>query len=408
MRWEGHRAGSTAYRRVAAALVAAGIATYTQLYGIQAVLPLLATRFDASAAQSALAVSLATGGLAGFVLVWSGISDRYGRVRVMVVSLVAATVLGLLAPLAPELWILLAVRALQGVALGGFPAVAVAYLAEEIYSGHLARATGIYVASNTIGGMTGRLAAGIVADLAGWRWGVAADTLLAVAAIAVFLLVIPRPRGFVPRRGRRVGPGLASRLAGSLRDPGLLALYCQALLLNGAFVTVYNFLGFRLIAEPFGLSPFLASFLFVAYLAGSVGAAGAGRVGERLGRHATLLLTTTGMVAGGGALLTGSLAVVIGGLVLFTLMFFAAHTTAAAWVGRRATTGRAQAAAIYTLGYYVGSSVFGWLGGVVFDHAGWAATLGYVAGLCALAAASTVFLSRFPPFADRIRADYGG
>lgn len=388
--WSGHRSGSIAYVRIMIAMGAAGVATFAQLYSVQAVLPDLATRFDASAAHVALTVSVATGALAGFVLVWSAIADRYGRVRVMSVALVLSTILGLLAPLAGELWLLLALRTVQGVALGGMPAVAVAYLADEIYTGHLTRATGAYVAGNTLGGMSGRIVAGLVADLAGWRWALAADSLLAVLAVVVFLVVLPRPQGFVPRPGG--GRGLARRLRSSLADTGLLALYAQALLLMGAFVTVYNFLAFRLLGPPFELSQALVSLLFLAYIAGSFSSAVTGRLTEQVGRHRLLLLATATMVAGAATLLVPSLGVVVAGLVVLTFAFFAAHTVSAGWVGHRAHTSRAQAAACYTLAYYLGSSLFGWVGGLVYEAIGWPGTVGYVVMLCLLAAGTTVAL----------------
>src|SRR5690606_16179167 len=173
-------------------------------------------------------------------------------------TLFRSTLLGLAAPFAPDIVSLLVLRALQGAALGGVPAVAMAYLAEEIAPSHLGRVAGVYIAGNTVGGMSGRLVAGAVADLGGWRWGVAADSLLGLAALVVFLIAVPPARGFVRRPRRRGadggGPGMAGRLAGALRDPGMIALYLQALLLMGAFVTVYNYLGFRMTGEPFGLS----------------------------------------------------------------------------------------------------------------------------------------------------------
>ncbi|WP_179646867.1 MFS transporter [Spinactinospora alkalitolerans] len=378
-------------------MVAAGVATFSQLYAVQAVLPGLAGTFSASAAQVALTVSLATGGLAGFVLVWSGLSDRFGRVRVMAVALTISTVLGLLAPFAPELWTLLLLRALQGAALGGVPAVAMAYLAEEIDRAHLGRVVGVYIAGNTVGGMAGRLVAGAVADLGGWRWGVGADSVLGLLALLVFLFAIPRPRGFAPGRRAAGAMGMGRRVAAALTDPGLLALYCQGLFLMGAFVSVYNYLGFRMAGEPFGLSQTVVAFLFVAYLAGTVSSAAAGIVIERVGRLAVLLAGVAGMVLGALAMLAMSLPVIVVGLVVLTFCFFAAHATASAWVGRRASGEvRAQASALYTLAYYLGSSVFGWLGGVVYDHVGWGGVVGYVAALCAAAALAGLVLRTRP------------
>src|SRR5690606_19458379 len=371
-------------------MTAAGIATFAQLYAVQAVLPGMAGDFRAPASAVALTVSFATAGLAACVLVWSGAADRFGRVRVMSAALIVSTLLGLAAPFAPDIVSLLVLRALQGAALGGVPAVAMAYLAEEIAPSHLGRVAGVYIAGNTVGGMSGRLVAGAVADLGGWRWGVAADSLLGLAALVVFLIAVPPARGFVRRPRRRGadggGPGMAGRLAGALRDPGMIALYLQALLLMGAFVTVYNYLGFRMTGEPFGLSQTLVAFLFVAYLAGTASSAGTGRAIERFGRRAVLACSVIAMAAGAALLAVPAFTAVAAGLLLLSFSLLATHTTAPPRVGHRAEpAARAQASALYTLSYYLASSVFGWLGGVLYDHWGWNAVVGYVLALCGCA-----------------------
>ncbi|MEV2276935.1 MFS transporter [Nocardiopsis sp. NPDC049922] len=391
------RAGTRAYRRTVVAMVAAAVATFAQLWSVQPILPAIATGFDASAAEAALAASLATGGLAGFTLVWSGAADRIGRARVIALSLLAATLLGCLAPLAADLPVLLTVRALQGAALGGVPAAAVAYLAEEIHPVDAPRATGLYIAGNPLGGMGGRLLAGFAADLGGWQWGIAANTLLGVVALAVFVLVLPRRRAREsPAPDRVAGPRPRGRLRAALTTRGLPALYAQALLLMGAFMTVYNLLGFRLVQEPFGLSQSTASLLFLAYTAGMLGSAVAGAATVRWGGYAVLLAATALMAVGLSGLVTTSLAALAGALLVMTFAFFAAHATASAWVGRRATAGRAQAMAVYTLAYYLGASLFSWCGGLVYDAVGWRGAVVYALALCALAALVGLRLRRPP------------
>lgn len=71
------------------------------------------------------------------------------------------------------------------------------------------------------------------------------------------------------------------------------------------------------------------------------------------------------------------------GLVLITAGFFAGHAVASSSVSRTATTGRAQASALYQSAYYLGSSAGGTLGAVAFHAGGWAGTvaLGLVAVL---------------------------
>ncbi|WP_432512756.1 MFS transporter [Kineococcus sp. SYSU DK001] len=380
--WLGHERGTPGYRRTTVALFAAGVATFAQLYSVQAVLPALADGLHLTASRAALSVSVATGALAVSVVGWSALADRVGRVPVMVVSAVLATALGLAVPLAPGLGALLVLRAVQGAALGGLPAVAMAHLAEEVHAREVALAAGAYVAGNSLGGLTGRIVSAGVADLLGWRWGVAAVAVTGLAATAVFCAVVPRARGFVPTTSR----GVAGRVRRALTDPSLLVLHAQALLLMGSFVTVYNYLGFRLLRPPFSLSQTVVGLLFVVYLAGTLSSSVAGRLATR-GRLPVLLGSTGVFVLGCLLTLAADLAVVVTGLVLLTAGFFAAHAVASGWVGARAHPAvRAQASALYTFAYYAGSSVVGWLTGFAFGAGGWGVVVAVVAALAVCAA----------------------
>jgi YNFM family putative membrane transporter len=390
-RWTGHRRGSTEYRRVLGALFVAGVATFAQLYSPQATLPRIASDLRIDPARAAIVISAATVGLAIGVIPWSVAADRLGRVRTMSIAVSAATLFGLLVPFAPTFGLLLAGRALEGLMLGGVPAIAIAYLTEEVDPMSAGRAAGMYVAGTTIGGLAGRIVAGSVAELATWRVGVFTVGVVSAISAVLFMRLAPTPRGFRP-----IGPDrppsapLAHRLAVNLRSVRMLALYAQGFLLMGGFVALYNFLGFRLAAPPFRLPRSVISLLFLAYLAGTWSSSQTGGIAARFGRRSVLLAAIALMAVGVLLTLVDVLAVVLVGLVLATMGFFAAHAVASGSVGREAPMGRAQASSLYNLFYYVGSSLFGWLGGVFFVAAGWAGTAGMIAGLAVVAGAIAI------------------
>lgn len=147
-------------RRVTVAVAAAGISSFALLYAPQPVLPQLAADFGLDPGGASLAVSVATGALALAVVPIAALSELVGRRPVILASLIASVLLGALLPFAPSYELLLVIRALQGVAIAGFPGVAAAYLAEQLGRTGVAAAVGAMIAGNTVGGMTGRLAAG--------------------------------------------------------------------------------------------------------------------------------------------------------------------------------------------------------------------------------------------------------
>lgn len=388
--WSGHVPGNRGYRRMILALFAAGVATFSQLYSPQGLLPAISRDLGVSEAEAALTVSTATLGLACSVIVWSAVADRVGRLRAMKMAVLAAVVLGLLVPASGGFGMLLALRFAEGMALGGIPAVALAYLSEEVAALHSAAAAGTYIAGTTLGGLAGRLVAGPLGEWAGWRVGTLVVALMAAAAAILFVVIAPKPRGFTPvPRGTPGAPSVWAKLWMNLRRPQLLALYAQGFLLMGGFVAVYNYLGFRLEAPPFSISATVASLVFVAYLSGTWSSGRAGALVARFRRLPVLLGAIGLMAAGLAATLFDWLPAILGGLLVFTAGFFAAHAVASGWIPLLGVGGRAQAASLYNLAYYAGSSIFGWAVGLAFAAVGWGGLVlcvGVLLGIAALLA----------------------
>ncbi|WP_240161885.1 MFS transporter [Flaviflexus equikiangi] len=218
-------------------------------------MPALSEHFDASPTLSAWTVSAATGALALAILPVAILSERFGRGRVMVTSAIVAVLIGVLLPFAPSLDWLIAGRAVQGLAAAGVPATAVAWLADEINGLDLPRAMGQYIAGNTVGGLLSRLLPSGVLEFAEWRWALASNVLLAAAAVILALAFLPSQQMFTPKR-LRFGSEVRA-IWSHMTNPLLLSLFMIGFLLTGAFVSLYNYLGYRL-QGTFDFSPGLA------------------------------------------------------------------------------------------------------------------------------------------------------
>ena len=90
----------------------------------------------------------------------------------------------------------------------------------------------------------------------------------------------------------------------------------------------------------------------------------------------------------------GNLVVVIIGLIITTGGFFAAHSVASSWVSARSATLHVQGSAVYVLFYYLGSSVGGTVGGLVFSAHGWTGVTYYTGALVAAVLVIAVLLRR--------------
>ncbi|BCY12046.1 MFS transporter [Actinoplanes sp. L3-i22] len=384
-------------RRTSFALFAAGVATFALLYSTQAVLPELSAAFGVTPAQSAWSLSLATVGLGVALLITGPLSEKIGRTPLIHLSLTLSALVGLACAVAPGWHTLLALRLLQGITLAGLPAVATAYLREELPGDVQARVAGLYIGGTALGGMAGRLVTGTVAQAFGWRWALAAVAGIGLLCAAFVLATLPKSRNFV----RRPSAAMTWR---ALADPALLSLYAVGACAMGAFVAVYNTIGFRLTGAPFGLGTAAAGAVFLVYPVGTLSSTVAGRLADRFGRRAVLPFGSVLMVLGLLLTLPDNLPVLVTGLAVLTAGFFCVHGLASGWVPVRAHAGgvpAAQAASLYLFAYYAGSSLFGSLSGTAWSAGAWPAVIALATLFVTVSGVLATALRRVPILVPR-------
>ncbi|MBP9960383.1 MAG: MFS transporter [Pseudomonas sp.] len=387
--------------RTVLALFCGGFATFALLYCVQPMMPLLSREFSINAAQSSLVLSVSTALLAFGLLVTGPVSDRIGRKPVMVAALFCAALCTIASALMPTWEGVLAMRALVGLSLSGLAAVAMTYLSEEIYPQHLGLAMGLYIGGNAIGGMSGRLITGVLIDFVSWHTALLAIGGLALIAAVLFWKMLPESRNF---RARPLNPrSLLDGFTLHFRDAGLPWLFLEAFLLMGAFVTLFNYIGYRLLAEPYHMNQALVGLLSVVYLSGIYSSAQIGALADKLGRRKVFWATIVLMF--GGLLLTllEPLPLVVIGMLIFTFGFFGAHSVASSWIGRRAFKAKGQASSLYLFSYYAGSSVAGTAGGVFWHQGGWNGIGLFIGSLLVIALLVALHLSKLPALPENAK-----
>jgi len=380
----GHiRRGTPAFMRVTLALFSAGLATFALLYCVQPILPVLSQQFGVSPATSSLSLSISTGLMALGLLVTGPLSDAVGRKSVMVTALMLAAICTLISATMTSWHGILIMRALMGLSLSGVAAVGMTYLSEEMDARVVAFSMGLYISGNSIGGMSGRLLSGVLTDLFSWRIAVAVIGCFSLASALMFWKILPASRHFRPITLRPRNLLINFRL--HWRDQGLPWLFAEGFLLMGAFVTLFNYIGYRLLEAPWHLSQAVVGLLSVVYLTGSWSSPKAGALTGRLGRGPVMLGATAIMLLGLLVTAFNSLWLILPGMMLFTAGFFAAHAVASGWIGPRARRARGQASSLYLFSYYVGSSVAGTLGGLFWHNFGWRGITLFISVLLILA-----------------------
>ena len=390
-----------AFIRTVLALFSGGFATFALLYCVQPMMPVLSREFSINAAQSSLILSVSTAMLAIGLLITGPISDRLGRKPVMVFALFSAAFFTIASALMPTWEGVLVTRALVGLSLSGLAAVGMTYLSEEIHPQHIGLAMGLYIGGNAIGGMSGRLITGVLSDFVSWHTSLLIMGLIALGAAGLFWKFLPPSRNFRPNplNARNLLEGFVLQF----RDAGLPLLFLEGFLLMGAFVTLFNYIGYRLLADPYNLSQAVVGLFSVVYLSGIYSSAKIGALADRLGRRNVLWAVIVLMLVGLALTLFTPLAVVVIGVLMFTFGFFGAHSVASSWIGRRAIKAKGQASSLYLFSYYAGSSVAGTGGGVFWHYAGWNG-IGVFIGLVLLAALGVALkLAKVQPLAVNVQ-----
>lgn len=363
--------------RISLAVAIAGICTFLNLYTPQAILPAIAAAFAVPQARTGLSVTaclLAVAITAPFAGV---ISDRVGRKRLIVGAAMLVTVPTLLVAFSQSLEALLLWRFVQGLMLPFIFTVTMAYIGEELDGPAAIRAAGLYSSGAILGGVSGRLVAGVAADLGGWRIGfMAAAALTALGGVLVSVL-LPKEQRFRPNQ-----PGLGSMLRDwyeHCTNPLLLGTCAVGCGMLFSVVGTFTFVNFYLAAPPFNLSPTGLASVFAVYLVGVVTTPLATRAAVHLGRAPTAVLAVGVSMSGELLTLVHSLPAVVAGLAMASAGMFVAQALGLGFIGVAVKRARSTAVGLYVSIYYTGGALGAVLPGVVWHRAGWP---GCVALLC--------------------------
>ena len=361
--------GSKSFTAILWSLFFAGFASFSSLYCVQPMMPIFAKFFQVSPTYSSFPLSFSTIALAIGLLFTGFISDRFGRKPIMVFALFLVSVLLLVSASFPIWEIFLTTRIFIGLAVSGVAAVAMTYIGEEIAQKDIGLAMGLYISGTAIGGMGGRLIAGVLVDFISWQSATYIIGFINLIIACLFYLLLPKSQHFQPYPFRF--SRFKAAFEQNLKDRKLRILFAEGFILMGCLVTVFNYISYHLLEAPFQLSQSWIGLISIAYLAGIYSSSKAAQWSFKYGRDKVLPLMLLMMMAGLLITLIPALWAILLGLIIFAFAFFAAHSTASSWVSVQAIQYRAVAASLYLFCYYIGSSLLGSSGGLIWENFGW-------------------------------------
>lgn len=338
------------------------------MYITQPLLPLLSSEFGVSAAVAGGSISAVVLVIALTSSAYGPLADALGYRTVMAGGCAALAVATLLCSYAPSFPALLALRALQGLLVPAVASVAVAYIGELRGTGDPGALVGAYIGATVLGGLSGRVGSGLIAQAAGWRAPFLVFAgITALAAAGLFAALAPG-RGSTAR----VSLGDAYREMGAhFGNPRLLGAFVVAATLFFGFIGLFTYLPYLLAAKPFSLSTGQIAWYYASYAAGVFAAPLAGRLSQRVSRRGLIAAGFVVAIAGTLLTLAHELPVIALGTVVLCFGMFVAQAIAPAYVNVTAKMAKAGANSLYQAFYYTGAVLGSTVPGLALERFGW-------------------------------------
>lgn len=365
--------GTPEYKRITLSLALGSFLVFSNLYLLQPMLPSFAAHFQISETQVNWLFAATTLALSFSLVPMAVLSESIGRKPVMMFGLFSIPAISALMLLGDSFLFLVVCRALIGVALAAFAAVAVAYMAEELDKHAFSMAIGTYIAANSLGGIAGRISGGLLAD--NFSIDVAIEVMMLFTLIGVVSVhyLLPKQKNFTPSSSSLRHHNKA--IIGHFKNQRVWFAMLIGGLNFALFVNLYSVMGFRLVSAPHNVPVGLASLIFVCYLGGTFSSRCAGHWNKRFSPILGMLLGSIVSMAGMWIAVIESIPAMLTGLLLISFGAFFTHTLAYGWVGQNATQAKATATALYLVHYYIGGSLGGFLLLYCWQNGGWSSVL---------------------------------
>lgn len=357
------------FKKILLALTCASFITFTNLYFVQPIMPLIVRSYGVSSAAAGLSLSVAVISMIVGLLFFSFLSDRLGRTRVMHVTIIFSIIPLALMPVVPNFELFLFLRFIQGFFIAGLPASAIVYISEEVAPHSISLGIMMYIAANGAGGMLGRIFVGYIADISGWKTSVFVWFCFALILFIIYFVNLPKSNFFQASKEAAAKDLLS--IFSHLKNILLIPAFIMGVLLQFSFTGVWTYLPFYLENEPFHLQVRDTSLTYLAYTTGIIGSIAAGRLSIHMKKSILVTIGTLILIAGAWLTNSQSLPAVFTGLCLTCLGFFVSHSLMSAIVNERAVHHKAGASSLYLVHYYLGVAIGGTLAGIVWQSFGW-------------------------------------
>ena len=291
---------------------------------------------------------------------WGMLSDRYGRMRIVRLTLSVTAVCGVLSALSPTLTTLVVLRIATGAFFGGVVPTSLTYVGDTVPPSMRQRALSDLQLALAIGTASATVVAGVVAQLVSWRLMFALPSFLAaVVVVSMRGMSESRSKDTLRSPGKQLGSVLRLRWSWLVMAFGLV----EGAVLLGCFTFLAPALQHR------GLSAVDAGLVTALYGAGTLVFS---RIMKKVAMRAPWSLITAGGAMVFGGFLIAAVSPSVGGIAAAAVLLGGGwsflHSSLQNWATTLVPAARGTAVALFVAALFIGSAIGSAFGAHLAGH----------------------------------------
>lgn len=307
---------------------------------------------------------------------WGLLSDRFGRLRLMRLTLLGAALMGIVSASVPGLTTLILARAVTGALYGAVIPAALTYVGDTVSEARRQPALADLMAAVACGTALATALSGVIGDSAGWRVVFAAPVLVSIASALAL--------GRLPEPPRAAQPGLLPTLGLVLRNRWVLAVLLLVFVEGAVVLGVLTLLAPALQSQGSGAAA--AGLATAAYGVGVI-------VTSRLVRVLVRRVSMPGLMGLGGAASVVGYAIaavhtsvwtVVAVALLLGVTWSFLHSSLQTWATSVVPAARGTVVSLFAGFLFAGSAVGAAVGGPLGDAQQWTPLFGGTAAVAFL------------------------
>jgi len=341
------------------------ILTLCSLYAAQPIQPVFQEEFNLSQLQAILFTSLMMLPLGLAPLFYGYILENFCTRKMISLAVLALGIMEFLFACSGNYWVLLTIRALQGLIIPAILTGLMSYI--SLTSGHedIQHNMALYIGATITGGFLGRFLSGLFTELFGWRF-----FFFILGILLVFGYYLLR---HLDTDGRlELSKPNVSKIVNILKDKRFLLIYLTIFCVFMVFAAVLNLLPFELKSNNPDFSETGIGLMYFGYIMGVLISLYNRKLLKLFSRECMLVMT-------------GIVIFIIGTLgfaftdyrLIFIFMFvfctgmFTIHTVLSGFINKISKQNKALTNGLYLSFYYTGGAIGSFFPGILYKFYGW-------------------------------------